>query len=525
MPRHRLPAAVLGVACLALTAIAVTGTAAPAHPLSTVEPASAPAPTAVGGSVADLPPELVRAMSRDLGISREQAITRLGNEETARRLWPVLRAELGDRYAGSWVLEDGALVVATTHAAASAAITAAGARASVARRSYADLVSMKDMLDAAAGTAPDAPVWFIDEPTNTVVVQALDPDAARAFVAESGVDPAAVRIETITERPVTFHGDVRGGDPYFINNVSRCSVGFSIRQGGAAGFVTAGHCGIPGATTTGPDGHAQGTFQASSFPGNDFAWVAVNGDWAPRPLVNAYSAGQVSVTGSAEAPAGSSVCRSGSTTGWHCGVIQQRDTSVTYPQGTVTQVVRTNVCAEPGDSGGSFISLTHAQGVTSGGSGNCTSGGTTFFQPVNEILATYGLTLLTTPSSCSHHPNGYLAPLTARQGSFGQLHPNPGHHPSSGGFTSATSGTHTGCLEGPGTARMRLSLEKMGCCGPFGIPFWTQVATVAPGATVKTLTTGQAGGTYRWVVSVDETMVQPGTPIGELYFLGTTSPP
>jgi streptogrisin C len=33
--------------------------------------------------------------------------------------------------------------------------------------------------------------------------------------------------------------------------------------------------------------------------------------------------------------------------------------------------------------------------VLSGGSGNCTSGGTTFFQPVNEILAVYGLTLVT----------------------------------------------------------------------------------------------------------------------------------
>jgi streptogrisin C len=526
MLRHHLPAAVLGVACLALTTIAVAGTAAPAHPLPMVDPAPAPAFTTAGGSAADLTPELIQAMSRDLGISQEQAMTRLSNEETARRLWPALRAELGDRYAGSWMHEDGSLVVATTDAASTAVITAAGARASVVRRSYVNLVSMKDMLDATARTAPypDAPVWFIDEPTNAVVVQALDRDAAREFVAASGVDPAGVRIETITERPVTFHGDVRGGDAYFINNAARCSVGFSVRQGGATGFVTAGHCGTAAAITTGPDGHAQGTFQASTFPGNDFAWVAVNADWTPRPLVNAYSAGQVSVTGSAEAPVGSSVCRSGSTTGWHCGVIQQRDTSVTYPQGTVTQVVRTSVCAEPGDSGGPYISLTHAQGVTSGGSGNCTSGGTTFFQPVNEILTTYGLALVTTPSACSHHANGYLAPLRAWQGSFGLLHPIPGYHPSSGGFTSATSGTHTGCLEGPGTARMRLSLEKWSCCGPFGMPIWTAVATAAPGATVKTLTTSQPAGTYRWVVSVDETIAQPGTPIGELYFLGTSSP-
>ena len=32
-----------------------------------------------------------------------------------------------------------------------------------------------------------------------------------------------------------------------------------------------------------------------------------------------------------------------------------------------------------------------AIGLTSGGSGDCRSGGTTFFQPVTEALATYGV--------------------------------------------------------------------------------------------------------------------------------------
>ena len=66
----------------------------------------------------------------------------------------------------------------------------------------------------------------------------------------------------------------------------------------------------------------------------------------------------------------------------------------TYAEGTVSGLIRTNVCAEPGDSGGSLIAGNQAQGVTSGGSGNCTSGGTTYFQPVNEILSAYGLTLI-----------------------------------------------------------------------------------------------------------------------------------
>ena len=66
-----------------------------------------------------------------------------------------------------------------------------------------------------------------------------------------------------------------------------------------------------------------------------------------------------------------------------------------YAEGTVTGLTRTNVCAEPGDSGGSFISGNQAQGMTSGGSGNCTFGGTTYFQPVNEVLSAYNLRLIT----------------------------------------------------------------------------------------------------------------------------------
>ena len=61
----------------------------------------------------------------------------------------------------------------------------------------------------------------------------------------------------------------------------------------------------------------------------------------------------------------------------------------------MTGLTQTNACAEPGDSGGSWVSGTQAQGVTSGGSGDCTVGGTTFFQPLDEILTVNKLTLIT----------------------------------------------------------------------------------------------------------------------------------
>ncbi len=32
-------------------------------------------------------------------------------------------------------------------------------------------------------------------------------------------------------------------------------------------------------------------------------------------------------------------------------------------------------------------------GILSGGTGNCSTGGTTYYQPISEILATYGVTI------------------------------------------------------------------------------------------------------------------------------------
>nr|BFE69124.1 hypothetical protein GCM10020092_024250 [Actinoplanes digitatis] len=185
--------------------------------------------------------------------------------------------------------------------------------------------------------------------------------------------------------------DIRGGDQYVINGNTLCSVGFAV----AGGFVSAGHCGGVNSPTLGYNNVSQGTFAGSSFPGNDYSWIRTNANWTPQPWVNNYAGGNVIVAGSQDAAVGSSVCRSGRTTGWRCGTILGRNETIVYSQGAVSGLSRSNACAEPGDSGGSWISGNQAQGVTSGGTGNCSSGGTMWFQPVNEILGVYGLSLTT----------------------------------------------------------------------------------------------------------------------------------
>jgi hypothetical protein len=93
------------------------------------------------------------------------------------------------------------------------------------------------------------------------------------------------------------------------------------------------------------------------------------------------------------------VFRSGSTSGLHDGEVTALNATVNYPEGPVTGLIETTVCAEPGDSGGPMFSEGIALGVTSGGSGDCKSGGTTFFQPVTQAMAALGVQLAGQPSA------------------------------------------------------------------------------------------------------------------------------
>ncbi|WP_214107658.1 ricin-type beta-trefoil lectin domain protein [Acrocarpospora catenulata] len=332
-----------------------------------------------------------QALQRDLGLTPTEARIRQAHEAAAAVVEGQIRTRLGDRFAGAWYTPaEGRLTVGVLNDADAALVRAAGATPALVTRSEKQLTALKSTLDR---TAPGTDVhhWYVDAATNTVVVGATDRAAADRFIQSGAVDPAAVRV--ITAQPAKILYDIRGGDQYVINGNTLCSVGFAVNNGG---FVTAGHCGRAGNPTLGYNNVAQGTFAGSSFPGNDYAWVRTNSNWTPRPWVNNYSGGNVSVTGSTEAATGSSICRSGRTTGWRCGVIQAKNVTVNYSGSLVYGLTQTTACAEGGDSGGAWISGNQAQGVTSGGSGNCSTGGTTFYQPVNEILGAYGLSLTTT---------------------------------------------------------------------------------------------------------------------------------
>ncbi|MPZ80195.1 MAG: trypsin-like serine protease [Actinophytocola sp.] len=387
MKRARLLGSVGACALAALSTIVAGGTSSAAEVDSAI---------ASSGVVA--------AMQRDLGLSEAQAVTRLAQESVAIEIEPAARDAAGAAYGGSWFdPASGSLVVglATPDPAAAAAVRATGAGVATVAHTQAELDAVKAKLDAVKAPA-DVAGWRVDPRSGSVVVTIRRGAAAGPVRADAGTEVAdfldlarkagPVTVEETDQLPRPFSAGTVGGDSYYINGNTRCSIGFSVH----GGFVSAGHCGGVGSSVVGWDGSWMGTFAGSSFPGNDYSFIRIGNGWWGAPVVLGW--GTVPdrlVRGSGEAPVGSSICRSGSTTHWHCGTVLAKNETVNYAQGAVYQMTKTSVCAEPGDSGGSFITGDQAQGMTSGGWGNCSSGGQTWFQPVNEVLGVYGLSLVT----------------------------------------------------------------------------------------------------------------------------------
>jgi streptogrisin C len=355
------------------------------------------APTTAANS---LHPEILAAMKRDLGLDAEEAHIRVARELKATEIIEQLRTATGNSFGGAWLV-DGVLNVAVTDETLSSEVAAAGATVLVVDTPLSKLQEAQKALDnididqALGKRSDDAAVgiaaYYVDVAANKLILEALSDSTAKAaeLAKQVGLVESEFEIRTVNALPTTF-ATVRGGDAYLINSSSRCSVGFSV----TTGFVSAGHCGTSGRTATTTGGATLGTFSGSSFPGNDYSYIRGSSGNTFQGRINNYSGGTIAVAGSTASATGASICRSGSTTGVHCGTVRSLGATVSYSQGRVTGLTQTNVCAEPGDSGGSFYSGSQAQGVTSGGSGDCSSGGTTYFQPVNEILSAYGLTLV-----------------------------------------------------------------------------------------------------------------------------------
>jgi streptogrisin B len=275
------------------------------------------------------------------------------------------------------------LAVAVAAAAVGAFTVPTSATASPQGYSASQLAAVSNAVQR-SGVAGIA--WYVDAAADRVVATA-DRSVSSAEIGmlrrAAGSNGGALRVQRTAGvfTPLLSAGDAIYGGKY------RCSLGFNVVSGNTYYFLTAGHCGSLANTWYTNSSHTTliGPTIAYSFPGNDYALV--------RYDTSLSHPGGFAV---ADAFVGESVTRDGSTTGVHSGTVTALNVTVRYrghPGGTVSGLIQTTVCAEPGDSGGPLYDGTRALGLTSGGSGDCTNGGTTFFQPAREAANAYSVTI------------------------------------------------------------------------------------------------------------------------------------
>jgi hypothetical protein len=400
LTRNRLLTAVL-----AITALAATGTQG-AHA------ATAPVPAPPAGHYQ---PEMVHALAQSLGVSDAAATRRLDSQADQQRILDRLERD-GVRTDGAFFDDACCLVVNAADGRAADAVREAGLRARIPARGEAALDRVKAALDAqAARQVPEGVTsWEVDVETDTVTVTVADRTtaAAQAFLAAAARHGSAVRVvedEDVLEAQTTVYP----GSRMNINNDpgSWCSVGFGARDGqGRQHLVSAGHCvaGGPGLYFDN-DRFAVGEYSRyrEGYNSVDMGTARVDAGDAIATAVGTWGNGSpIAVKGSQRAARGATVCKSGATTGWTCGAVESYNVSVTYTnprtrvQTLVTGLGSSSVCTEGGDSGGAYISGNQGQGMTSGGPTHqqCSGvygAGSSYFQPLDDALRYYGLTLNT----------------------------------------------------------------------------------------------------------------------------------
>ncbi|QFZ22837.1 S1 family peptidase [Saccharothrix syringae] len=171
------------------------------------------------------------------------------------------------------------------------------------------------------------------------------------------------------------------------SSANRCANGYNVR----GYLLVPPNCAPVGAVVSGPGGIDVGAVVAVR---ETYSVVRITNTtaWVQRPTI----AGRTGVvTGSAETPVGGAVCAVGRSSGLRCGTVQARNVTVNFPTGTVSGLTRTTLCTDPGETWKPVFTGSQAQGHVLGGSGNCSTGGTSLFYPVNRILAENGFTLVT----------------------------------------------------------------------------------------------------------------------------------
>ncbi|WP_410786151.1 S1 family peptidase [Kribbella sp. C-35] len=288
----------------------------------------------------------------------------------------TLESELGSDsgVVGSYYDDSGELIVAVSDLSTAALVRRIGAVPRLVKFTLKQLNAVQGELNqlAVSSSAGKVRSWYVDPVSGTVVVSV--PSGAHDSITDRFLSRALANGERVTLRQVSgtvrLTADdfgLRGGVQVDKNTGYVCSLGFNAKtRKGNRIFLTAGHC-TSGRPSFSRNGYILGNTSTSSFPGHDFGSVGVIEGWDQQGYVEGWGNGNVAVKGIADATVGSTLCKSGKSTGWTCGRIVARNVTVNYGSNRVVRgLFQHTACVESGDSGGASMTGNYAQGITSG---------------------------------------------------------------------------------------------------------------------------------------------------------------
>lgn len=381
------------MACCAALLTAGSGAA-----VASAAPAPAPGP--------GLPAALVSAVARDLKLTPDQYLHRADLAQRLGSFEAKARSNYPAAFAGAWLDTSGrpivALADAPTKPAARAAAVAAGFTVKDVAKNETTLRNEKSAFEKWLAGQPAAVANLIrgsaiDTVNNAIAVRVdrvaggmqlpsfIDPGriitTAPPVAGEQTTMPTAGLIAGQAPGPAVI-----GGQPYAAivgKRALRCSAGFNGTDGaGHVVNITAGHCdpNIPAAGTPAAPaifavhgtaiGEPLGVFAKSVLGNHDYSILRINDQSRARFQNNLVAAAgpPVPVTGVAVPVVGAPACKSGSRTGFSCGTVNAVEQSVQVGDRQLTNSFSMNVCALPGDSGGTVVTGTRALGISSASS-------------------------------------------------------------------------------------------------------------------------------------------------------------
>ena len=179
--------------------------------------------------------------------------------------------------------------------------------------------------------------------------------------------------------------DVAGGD--LLAGSGRCTAAFNL----SGRNILTGYCGPVGSAVY-LGGVPVGT--VSWTTAQQTAGVVHITNPAVGQLAGVRTPGGVApITGAVRATIGRAVRKSSPVTGLRSGTVTGINQTVNHAGGIVTGLDRTTLCPSAGEAGAPIFADRSAVAVTLGGSGNCSTGGSTYGLPVVPILQGLGLSI------------------------------------------------------------------------------------------------------------------------------------